>query len=150
MNKKLINIIIMMKELLSNGIEIHNQYVVNKNDLLLGRNHAYKCVLSALYNQLIVRDIPLEYFGLDIIGEPEKIFFSNEMVNYTAGDAIPVIDNKNQSDIINWMEHMKEDVLNDIYELHIPESEEDEFNKFARIGFKEIFNIMEKYGIKII
>jgi hypothetical protein len=25
----------------------------------------------------------------------------------------------------------------------------DEFNKFARIGFKEIFNIMAKYGIKI-
>lgn len=150
MNKKLINIIIMMKELLSDGIEIHNQYVVNKNDLLLGRSHAYQCVLSILYNQLIVRDIPLEYFGLDIIGEPEKIFFSNEMVNYTADDSIPIIDDKNQSDIINWMEHMKEDVLKDIYELHIPESEEDDFNKFARIGFKEIFNIMEKYGIKII
>jgi len=150
MNKKIINIIIMMKELLSNGIKIHNQYVVNKNNLLLGRAHAYKCVLSTLYNQLIVHDISLEHLGLETISDPEKIFFSNEVVNYTSDNAIPIIDDKNQSDIINWMEHMKEDVLKDIYELHIPESEEDEFNKFARIGFKEIFNIMKKYGIKII
>lgn len=75
MNKKVIDIVIMMKELLSNGIKIHNQYIVNKTDLLLGKTHAYTCVLSSLYNQLIVRDIPLEYFELNIIGEPEKIFF---------------------------------------------------------------------------
>lgn len=72
------------------------------------------------------------------------------MINYTISDTILIIDDKNQFEIINWIEHMKENVLNDIYELHVPQSEEDYFNKFARIGFQEIFSIMEKYGVKII
>jgi hypothetical protein len=139
----------MMRELVIAAVEKHNIRIHNGNDVYnSGIAHAYSSVLNLLYNQAKLFHIPLHYLSLHTM-DPEKACLSNEILSFDKNIQISEVSEKYKSSVEGWLldnnlliKERYEDCLHDITK--------DEFYKAVIDGYKEIFSIMKKYGIKII
>lgn len=142
------NIQNMMRELVVLAVDKFNKRVMDNNVYNEGIAHAYGSTLSLLYDQVKLFHIPLNYLSLHTMN-PEKASFSNEMVYFDKNMQIPKVQEEYQSRILDWLSDNKW-LIKERYEDHLPDSVKDEFYKAAVEGYREIFTLMEKYGIKCI
>lgn len=142
------NIQAMMRELVIVAIAKFNNRVINNDAYDAGVSSAYGWVLTPLYNQAKLSDIPLNYLSLDTI-DPEKASFSNEIIYFDKTLPIPSVKKEYRSSILVWL-YDNLPFIKERYEDCLVDINKDEFYKGMIDGYWEIFLLMEKYGIRVI